>query len=100
MIFKYHIIVITAYETIKKGGKDMIVLHDVKKAAAHDLLRELGKEYFRLAEPDDKLGVYPKITCENEISLLYRHAEDCVMLESPRSISELSLNEFSDIRIF
>lgn len=100
MIYKYHIIVITAYETIKKGGKKMITIRDVSKKAAENLFLSCGTDNFtKSPEEVAEHDIYDKISCSDKVSIAFHPRYGYVLLESDTGQAELYTDDFSTITI-
>ena len=100
MIFKYHIIVITAYENNKKGGKKMITIRDVSKKAAENIFLVCGSDNF-MKSPDEvsEHDIYDKISCSDKVSIAFHPTYGYVLLESDSGQAELFTDDFSTITI-
>ena len=97
MIFKYHIIVITAYEIIKKGGKKMITIRDVSKKAAENIFLACGSDNFMKSSLNG--DIYDNISCSNKVSIAFHPTYGYVLLESDTGQAELFTDDFSTITI-
>ena len=96
MIFKYHIVVISAYEYQRKE-REMITIRDVSKKAAENLFLACGSDNFMKSSLHG--DIYDKISCSDKVSIAFHPTYGYVLLESDSGQAELFTDDFSTITI-
>ena len=96
MIFKYHIVVISAYEYQRKE-REMIPIRDVSKKAAENLFLACGSDNFMKSSLNG--DIYDKISCSDKVSIAFHPTYGYVLLESDSGQAELFTDDFSTITI-